>query len=168
MAGRVQSPRRASKRLMVISFMAAAILAAAIVVWANGVSADREATESDQNTGTQPMTVNNANSLDGKWIITKAANVELRNDHEMSLEITDGGVYGIGPCNDFSTEVRTNDGNLNFMPINVGGESCDTKAMRQEQDFIQNLKRVSRYEILDGELVLYMIDTEVLRARKAP
>jgi heat shock protein HslJ len=123
---------------------------------------------SDQTTQAGQMTVNTANPLDGKSIISQAANIDLRDNHEMSLEITEGGDYGIGPCNDFSTEVMVNDGNLNVMPISVGGESCDAAAMREEQDFIQNLKRVPRYEIQGQELVLYMIDTEALRARKRP
>ena len=52
------------------------------------------------------------------------------------------------------------------MPIEIGGESCATGSMREEQGFIQNLKRVSRYEIRGDELVMYMIDTEALHARK--
>jgi heat shock protein HslJ len=166
MTNRVPSSRISQLRLSLLLFFIAGVLVTGIAVWAGIVPAKPGLTSFVQTTETTLMNTNSVHPLDGKWIITQASDVSMRDDHEMYLEVTEGAVYGIGPCNDFNTRAMTTGGELGFMPIEIGGESCASGSMREEQDFIQNLKRVSRYEISGDELVMYMIDTEALRARK--
>ena len=160
------SLRKLSLWLNLLLIIAVGLCATGIAFWAGIVPANLGVSLPENLTENTPMKTDSLHPLDGKWVITKASDVDMRDDHEMYLEITDSAVYGEGPCNDFTTRVLISGNDLGFMPIEIGRESCASGPMRHEQDFIQNLMRVSRYEIQADELVLYMVDVEALRARK--
>ena len=102
---------------------------------------------------------------DGNWIVTQAEGITVR-PGKMRFEITDGAVFGQAPCNSFTAQLVSTDGEFNLGRVKLRGNVCAPDIMEDEQTYMRLLSRLSHFEIsADGALVLSSFGTPTIRAR---
>lgn len=101
---------------------------------------------------------------DGNWIVTEAEGVNVR-EGQMRFEISDGSVFGQAPCNSFTAQLITTDGQFSLGAMDLRGNVCDEDVMADEQAYLRILSRLSNFEIGDdGALVLFSYGAPMIRA----
>ena len=109
-----------------------------------------------------------SDTLTGRWIVTEVAEAQIPPGVPVTLEFgAAGGLSGKSGCNSFSASLDVSGHDLSPGPARSTRMACDSSVMAVEYAFHRALERLSRYEVEgDGTLVLYGLDTVMMRARR--
>jgi heat shock protein HslJ len=84
-------------------------------------------------------------------------------DSTLTIQFEDGQVSGNGGCNSYSGEYRVSGDKLKLEMLASTLRACvDTAMMEQETIFMGALGEAQRFEIVDGQLLVYGSDGEAL------
>ena len=110
-----------------------------------------------------------AAGLEGtSWVATDLDGTLPISEHEPTLKFEDGQISGTTGCNQYGGSYQIDGNSIEFGELFNTEMACVDPAglMDQEQQYLELLRSVNRFELVDGELTLFIDQQAALRLRR--
>jgi heat shock protein HslJ len=104
-------------------------------------------------------------SLAGNWQVVSLAGTAVPETATVTLNFAAPAVSGNAGCNQYSGTFSQKGNDLSFGPAALTRMACPPARMDLETGFTRALAAVTRYDMAEGKLRLFIGDTLVMQAR---
>jgi heat shock protein HslJ len=136
--------------------------------WALPVVQPQPGTATPTQVNGAPMPSLQPQDLSGQWEVIELTGAALVPGQPPTISFGAGSVTGFAGCNQYSTTIGLQDGNLVFSPLGMTRMACGEAEMAVEIAMIRAFQRINAATLeADGTLALTGYGLPMLRARRA-
>jgi heat shock protein HslJ len=103
----------------------------------------------------------------GDWVVEVIDNINVMPDSEVTMRIEAQGIKGIASCNNYRGDFAVTGSTVKVGELLRTMKTCDPARLSQENDFLDLLRQVVRYEVQSRDVLeLKTADRKTIVARR--